>query len=164
MSTERTIHHPPALQAGKAATKALIKAAGGQEEATRFTGMRSQSRLSSYGLPNTDAFMTIDSVRALEAVTHGLPGHPHVTRWLAGEAGGVFVPLPRAVLADAADWHVEMAAVSKEVGDVIQRICLALADSKVTPVEARRIRGEIQEAQEHLAMIDALAERAESEE
>lgn len=162
MSTERTVSHPPALQAGKAATKALIKAAGGQEEAERFTG-RSQSRLSSYGLPNTDAFITIDNVRALEAVTHGLPGHPHVTRWLAREAGGVFVTLPTAALADT-DWHVEMAAVSKEVGDVIQRICLALADRTVTASEARSIRSEIKDAQEHLAMLDALAERAEGAE
>ncbi|QAY77902.1 phage regulatory CII family protein [Sphingosinicella sp. BN140058] len=161
MSTDHTVQNPPALQGAKAATKALIKAAGGQEEAEGFTG-KSQSQLSKYGLPNTDVFITIDAVIALEAVTHGMAGHPHVTRFLAQQAGGVFVRLPQAS-AGATDWHVHMGAVSKEVSDVIQGICEALADQSVTPAEARKIRAEIAEAQERLSLLDALAKRAEGD-
>jgi hypothetical protein len=50
-----------------------------------------------------------------------------------------------------------MGDVSKEVSDVIQRICGALNDRVVTPAEASAIRAEIAEAQERLALLDALA-------
>jgi hypothetical protein len=139
MATERNIVHPPALQAGKAATKALIRAAGGQEEAAPLTG-RSQPRLSSYCGPNTDAFIPVDAVAALEAVTHGHPGHPHVTRWLAREAGYALLPLSRFRSAATGELHRAVGRVAKEANDVVATTCEALADGKLDKAESRRKR------------------------
>jgi len=160
MSGERTIQLPPALQAGKAATKALIRAAGGQEAAAAETS-KSQPRLSAYGLPNTDDFIPIDTVAALEAVTHGLPGHPHVTRWLAREAGYDLVRRPTAPAA-AGDWHAALAAVSKESGEAVSLVLGALGDGMVDKAEVRsqRILENIDEAIEKLVALRALAEAA----
>jgi hypothetical protein len=156
MSAVRTLTLSPVLQAGKAATKALIRAAGGQEAAEALTG-RSQPRLSAYGLPTTDAFVSIELVAALEEVTHGTPNHPQVTRWLASQAGYLLVPKPRAA-PGAGDLHCELGAVAKETGDVVQKVCEALRDGVVTvrEIEKLRIREEIAEAQERLAVLDAM--------
>lgn len=137
MSTSRDIIHPPHLQAGKWASKALMRAAGGQEACEEYSG-KSQGRLSSYGGPNTDAFMPIDVVASLEAVTHGHPGHPHVTRWLAREAGYGLAPLPRPDLAGT-KWGRLIARLGKEAGELIEGICTDLDDDNdVAPDEARR--------------------------
>jgi hypothetical protein len=159
VSGDRSIVHPPHLQAGKAATKALIRAFGGQEAAEEVTG-RAQSRLSAYGLPNTADFAPIDVVVALEARTHGTPGHPLVTRWLATENGYLLVPKPAALPSDV-DWHMALGEAVKEMGDATQKICAALPNG-VTAEEIRkgRIREEIAEAQQRLAQLDALAVRA----
>lgn len=156
----RSVDHPPRLQSLKAASKALIRAAGGQEAAAAETG-RSQARLSAYGGPNTPDFMPIDIVLALESVTHGTPGHPLLSRLLAREAGFVLVKLPTSAGNDQ-DWHQAMAAVSKETSEIIERVCHALRDQKVTAAEIRdlRLREEIADAQEKLAALDALALRA----
>ena len=90
MTTERNVFHPPWLQDGKAATDDLIRAYGGQVAAEQLTG-KGQSRLSAYGGRNTDAFAPVDVVAKLERSTHGCAGHPHVTRWLCRNAGGVRV-------------------------------------------------------------------------
>lgn len=152
---------PPRAQSLKNATKALIRAYGGQEAAEAETG-KSQTQISRYGSVDSDAFAPIDFVASLEAATHGQPGHPHITRWLARNAGGVFVTLPKAASAEA-DWHQAMAAVAKESSEVIQRVCAALPDG-VTAAEIRelRIREEIAEAQEKLALLDAMAARVEA--
>lgn len=137
MSADRTIIHPPELQAGKAATKALIRAFGGQEAAEAHTG-KSQSQLSAYGGPNTPAFAPIDTVRALEACTHGQPGHPLVTRWLAREAGYGLVRLPDASAAPT-QWSAFVAALAKEGGELMAGICDDLTSGNdVSPAEAKR--------------------------
>jgi hypothetical protein len=163
VSSSRTMVLPPALQAAKAATKALIRAVGGQEAAAAETG-KSHSRFACYGLPNTLDFIPVNDVHALEAVTHGLAGHPHVTRWLAREAGYALVRLPQAP-GGTSDWHQAMGAVSKEVGEIIERLCTMLADGKVTGAEVREghLRDEIRDAQERLAQLDALAAQAEAD-
>ena len=149
----------PRLQSLKNATRALIRAYGGQEAAEAETG-KSQTQLSRYGSVDSDGFAPIDVVASLEAATHGQPGHPHVTRWLARNAGGVFVTLPKAA-ADGGDWHQAMGAVAKESGDVIQRVCAALVDGvSGDDIRRLRIREEIAEAQEKLALLDAMAAQA----
>jgi hypothetical protein len=141
MATERDIVQPPALQAGKAATKALIRAAGGQEAAEPLTG-RSQSRLSAYGLPSTDAFIPVDAVAALEAVTHGHVGHPHVTRWLAREAGYGLVRLPRPG-AEPTKWGRLIAGLGREAGELINGVCTDIDDDNdVSREEARKRLGD----------------------
>lgn len=135
MSDARSIVHPPELQAGKAASKALIRAFGGQEAAEAHTG-KSQSQLSAYGGRNTPFFMPIDVVAALEGSTHGLPGHPHVTRWLAREAGYGLVRLPDAK-APPTQWSGFIAQLGKEAGEVINGICTDLiSENDVSPAEA----------------------------
>lgn len=163
MTTANTIHLPPELQAGKDATRSLIKRAGGQEYAEELTG-RSQARFSAYGLKNTDAFIPIDLVRALEGVTHGQPGHPHVTRWLSGEAGYLLVRKPSRG-GGSGDLHHELAAVSKETSDVVQRVLEALRDGSVSAraIAELKIRAEISEAQEQLATLDAVLAQIEAE-
>lgn len=163
MTVPRTLSHPPELQAGKAAFKALVRAFGGQEAAAEHTG-RTQSRLSDFGNPHTPDFPPVEIVQALEAATHGQSGHPHVTRWLARSAGYALVRLPTAAAGDS-DWHQAIAAVSRETSESIERVCAALADGKVTAAEVAslRIREEIAEAQERLAALDALAAQAPEE-
>jgi hypothetical protein len=137
MTTDRSLTLAPALQAGKAASKALVRAFGGQEASRLETG-KSQSRVCSYGLPNTADFMPIDVVHALEASTHGTAGHPHVTRWLAREAGFELVPLPSAE-APAEQWNSYVAKLGRDAGCMIEGICTDLgADNDVTPADARR--------------------------
>lgn len=160
MTCDRTVILSPDQQGLKVATKALIRAFGGQEAASAETG-KSQSQLCQYGLTNTPLFAPIDVVATLEDRTHGTAGHPIVTRHMARRQGYALVRLPQAPDGDC-DWHRAMGAVSKEVGDIIQRLCEALADGKVTGSEVRagRVREEIAEAQERLAQLDALAVRA----
>jgi hypothetical protein len=163
MSGERDIVHPPHLQAGKAAAKALVRAAGGGEAAENFCS-KSQPRLSAYGLPNTADFMPVDVVRDLEAITHGAAGHPLVTHWLANEAGYLLVRKPRRG-GGGGDLHAELACVSKETHDVVQKLIEALRDGVVTAREIAElgIRQEIAEAQEQLATLDAILAQIEAE-
>ncbi|HVQ09549.1 MAG TPA: hypothetical protein VMS43_14045 [Allosphingosinicella sp.] len=152
----RSVVHSPPLQRAKAATKALVRAAGGQEAAAADTG-KSQARLSAYGVPNAPDFAPIDVVVALEGITHGLPGHPHVTRYLAGEAGFLLVPKPQ-VQPGNSDWCLALAAAVADFGDVQDRLLRAMPGG-VTAQEVRDtdIRREIAEAMERLACLDALA-------
>jgi hypothetical protein len=159
MSKEGGIVYPPELQQLKAATKALIRAFGGQEAAEAATG-RSQSQLSNYGGPNAPGFAPIDVVLALEAATHGAPGHPHVTRFLAANAGYLLVAKPEALPANA-DWCAALGDAVAEFSDVHERVLRALPGG-VTAAELRKadIRHEIAEAMTRLAMLDVLAARA----
>jgi hypothetical protein len=159
MSGARDLMLPPELQAGKAATAALIRAFGGQEAAAAETGKR-QSRFSDYGSPHTADFISIADVRTLEVATHGHPGHPHVTRWLARQTGHVLVRLPEAA-ACAGDLQCELGAVSKETGDVLVALGEGLRDGKLTAAECAAVREEIAQAQERLALLDALLAQGE---
>jgi hypothetical protein len=151
MSGDRTIVHAPHLQAGKAASKALVRAAGGQEAAEAMTGRR-QSCFSDYGSPHTPAFMPVNLVHALEAVTHGTPNHPQVTRWLASEAGYLLVPRPNA--GDGRNWGRSLQALGREFGEASGRVCQALGDAdtpgRVTAAEIRDLK--------LIEQLDALAE------
>ncbi|MES2494609.1 MAG: hypothetical protein V4618_00715 [Pseudomonadota bacterium] len=131
----------PEKQGLKVATKALVGAVGGQEACpgfARYTRHQAYSEFGSVG--HDDKFMPVDVVIDLEAVTHGMPGHPHVTRYLCDRAGGAFVKLPEAA-PDAADWHKQLAALIEESRDVSMRIVEALGD-RATPglVTAAEIR------------------------
>jgi hypothetical protein len=159
MNGDREIVHPPQLQGGKAATKALIRAFGGQEAAAAETG-KSQARLSTYGGPNTPDFVGIDVVVSLEGRTHGTPGHPHVTRWLAAEAGYMLVAKPAALLATA-DWCAALGDAVADFNDVQERLLRALPGGvSAAEIRAADIRAQIAEAQERLAQLDQLAARA----
>lgn len=135
--TERDVVHPPHLQAGKLAFHDLLSAFGGQVAAAAETG-KSQGRLSAYATPNTDAFPPLDAIDALEARTVGLPGWPHVTRWLCRRRGGIFLLLPAAVRG-LGKWSGFVARLGQEAGDLIAGICTDLSDdNELSPAEARR--------------------------
>lgn len=138
MSASREIVHPPLLQGLKAACKALIRAHGGQEAAAAATG-RSQSQLCNYGLPNTADFMPVDAVLTLESATHGSPGHPQISRYLAREAGYALVPLPGAGARET-EWSDYSARLLKEAGELLAGLGAALADdNEVRAREARAL-------------------------
>jgi len=141
IADDRTVQHPARLQAGKMAFADLVDAVGGQVPAEAYSG-KAQSRISAYGGRNTPWFAPIDVVVKLEGVTHGAPGHPHVTRWLAREAGYALVKLPEPGAAPAR-WSGFMARLGKEAGELINGICTDLTDDNdVIPAEAKRRLGD----------------------
>ena len=91
-----------------------------------------------------------DVVVKLEGVTHGAPGHPHVTRWLAREAGFALIPLA-APDAPTTVWSQHCARLLKEVGDIATGLGAALADDN--DVDQR-------EAQQLLAEADDMVDAA----
>jgi hypothetical protein len=163
VSARRDVTHSPDKQALKAASKRLVRAVGGVEAAALYSRPMI-SQLSAYGHPNAPEFMPVDVIADLEGVTHQTPDHPIITRLLARKAGFALVKLPTAP-SGAVDWHREIGAISKEMGDVIQPVCEALGDGKVTAddIRTRGIREQIAEAQERLAALDALCAQALAE-
>lgn len=156
MSGERTVQHPPGLQSLKDETRLLICAYGGQEAAAVVTG-KGQSRLSAYGHVNHADFAPVNVIMTLEARTHGTPGHPRVTRFLASSAGYLLVAKPAALPANA-DWCAALGDAVADFNGVQERLLRALPGG-VTAREIRdqNIRGEIAEAQQRLAQLDQLA-------
>jgi len=137
MSGERTLTLPGHLQALKRATKELIRAFGGQEAAAAETG-RSQSRLAAYGLPNTADFAPIDVIDAIEDMTHGAPGWPHVTLAMCRRRGGMFVKLPDPA-SPPTQWSGYVGRLGREAGALIDGICTDLSDDNdVKPDEAAK--------------------------
>ena len=131
----------PEKQGLKVATRALVRAVGGQEACPGFARYTRHQAYSEFGsIEHGDKFMPIDVVADLEAVSHGTAGHPHVTRALCERAGGAFVKLPSAA-PGACDWHKALAGLIEESRDVTTRLLEALGDGK-TPgsVTAAEIR------------------------
>lgn len=143
MSGDRTLRLPPAEQQIKAASKALIHAAGGTSAAGEHVGSR-QQRMSDCGLPNTADFLRVDEVAALEDITHGAVGHPHVTRLLARRQGFTLLRQP-ASPPEGADLLKLVAELAKENGDVASAILTSLADGRVDSGEKRQIIEQIDE-------------------
>jgi len=109
----------PEKQGAKLATRALVRAVGGQEACpgfARYTRHQSYSEFAS--IEQADKFMPLDVIIDLEAVTHGTPAHPAVTSYLCELAGGVFVrkPDPRD---QGGDLHTRLAALAKEHGELM---------------------------------------------
>ena len=144
----------PDQQVLKGAARALVRAFGGQDAAAAQVG-RVQSAVSDWCSVNRPAFMPVDAVAALEAVTQGAPGWPHVTRALAQASGHALIRLPEAAPLDA-DVFGWLAHLSKEAGEVQAEMGKALADDRqVTAREVPAIRTQIQELQTLLAGMDA---------
>lgn len=123
----------------KNATRALVAAVGGGDAASGFCRYR-QQQLSEVGSVNQPTkFMAADVILDLEAVTHGTPGHPVVTRYLARAAGFALVALPEVApdVSARGDWLQLVSDLSKEAGDCVSKIALALTDGFVSPAEVR---------------------------
>ncbi len=165
MSGRRDVSHgKPELEL-KAATKALIRAAGGTDGAAQTVGAR-QQRMSDCQCRNTADFLRVDELAALEDVAIPHDGWPHVTRALARRQGFELVRLPAAA-PDCADWHTAIGALSKEAGEAVQAACKSLASQdapgRVTAatIAANRVVEEIDDAIEKLVALKALAVCAE---
>ncbi len=144
----------PEHQVIKAAGKALVRAFGGQDAAAMHVH-RSQGRVSDWCSPNKPDFMPVDAVMTLEAVTHGVAGHPHVTRALAAASGHALVRLPDAPPADV-DVFGWLANLAKEAGEVQAELGRALADDRhVSAGEARLVRVQVAELLSLLVGMDA---------
>lgn len=143
MSGDRTLRLSPQEQQLKAATKALIHAAGGQVACAELLGCR-QQRMSEVGLPNTPDFIRIDEVAAIEDITHGTVGHPHVTHLLARRQGFTLLRQPSAP-PEGADLLKLVAETAKENGEVASAILTSLADGDISRIEQAHILEQIDE-------------------
>ncbi len=134
---DRTVQHSPADQALKRETRALIVAAGGQEEAAKHARrIKRHQTHSDYGAPNVDQFMPVDVVADLEGVTRGTPGWPRVTRALASRQNCAVVILPDAVPCSQG-WMAKLGQLLKETNDISTRMCAALADGALCAADVR---------------------------
>jgi len=143
----------------KAAARALVKKAGGQESAAMVTRASHQT-LSRYGLPDDATFMPVDVVADLEADV----GAPVITRVLADLAGCLLIAKPAGDGTDPV-WIARLSRLAKESGEAIAAIGHALEDGAITPEEIRdqRLRDEVREAAEALAAVDLALARIEAE-
>lgn len=147
---------PPEKQALKAATARLVRAAGGQEAAVGFTRFARHQALSDFANPADEhaaRFISADAIADLEAVTHGTPGHPAVTRQLARLAGYQLVPMPKP-RGGGADLACHLQAIIRESADVTMDLSLHLKGTP-GPADAARLRTEVAEAIQALAELDA---------
>lgn len=148
----------PEKQAIKAASKALVRAAGGVEAAAEFS-RPNKTVLSDYGRPEGDSFMPVDVVADLEAITHGTTGHPLVTRHLATRAGYALVQLPAADAMEV-DWLAQVGALCAESTKIITGISAAAADRVVNAVEVRQ-HNLIEECDDLIALVVNMRARFE---
>lgn len=114
--TPRDVTLPPAEQELKAALTDAVRAFGGQEAASAYTGYR-QQRISDWCNPNVRDFAALDFIDRVEGSTVGQPGAPHVTRLLARRRGFALVELNPAPAGEDG-LLVALARISAEVGDV----------------------------------------------
>jgi len=143
--------HSPGHLALKAAFRRLAKLAGGMESAASITRV-SFGQIAKYGRVHDEQFAPLDVVADLEADT----GEALVTRELAGLAGYLLIAKPPAQAGAA--WIAAIGDVSREVGEVVGRCCEALnVGGRISATEIRELnlRGEVRDAMEALARIDA---------
>lgn len=155
MSVERNITLPPEQQEIKEASRALVKAYGGQDSVAKRLGAR-QQRISDCCSTSTDAFLRVDEIATLEAETVGYPGHPHVTGVLARQRSRELVPTPH-IAATGRDLLMLFAKESKSNSNLAEAILGAHRDDHIDNAEAEQI-----EAAADQVIATALAIRAEA--
>lgn len=148
----------PELLAIKRASGELVKGVGGLEAAAGFCRVGKSTLSDAASVNKPGCFLTVDVVQDLEPLARERSGWPHVTRALAAGMGFALVQLPEA-LPDAGDLLRLLAEQSKEAGDVANSVCVALADGKVEPHEARHTRQQIRELITVAVAMDAMMGR-----
>lgn len=136
MGIDRSVSLPPDLLEIKAASRALVRAYGGQLAAAKRL-KTSQQRVSDCCSRDKDVFLRLDQVATLEAETNG-PDHPHVTTVLARLHDLELVELSPCA-ASGRDLLRLFAKQSRSCGELAQKILDAHADNIVTPDEAKLI-------------------------
>jgi len=115
----------------------LIESAGGLEACSEESGI-STSQLQRYTSKSEKDSIPVRVIEALEAVTHGKPNHPVITRHLARRAGYVLVPLPTVAVGEG-EWNRYIARLSTEASSLIAGIAEDLADDHdVSSAEAAK--------------------------
>ena len=155
MSDRRDIVLPVEQQELKGACRALVRAFGGQEAAASRLGTR-QQRISDCINQNTDSFLGVHEVAALEHETVGMPGHPHVLATRARQLGYELVRIPT-ITATGKDLLKLFAQQSKENSDLAQAIVESTADGNICATDAKRIERECDDI-----IANAVAMRAEA--
>ena len=125
----------------KAATRDLVRQAGGLERAGRIAG-RGKSTIDRYCSPDHPDVIPIDAALRLEQET----GTACVTAAMAAINGRTVAE--RATEAAGGDVLAAVARAAKESADVLAAAASAMADGKISPNEARAIEVEAAEAQE----------------
>jgi len=126
---------PEQWQAAKA--RELVEAVGGFENAAEITGYGT-TQLWRFCSPNEPDSMPFKAIEKLEAVSHGKPGHPVISRHLAQRQGFVLVPVPDTVPGDS-EWARHIARLSDKAGSLISGLALDMADDQeIDAQEARR--------------------------
>lgn len=162
MEWRRMSEISPDKQGLKNATRALVRAVGGQEACPPFARyQRHQSYSDFASIEQPDKFMPVDVVADLEGVTHGKAGHPIVTAWLCRMAGGTFVRVPDSC-PDEGSFLAALSALTCEFSDLSRGVMSALADGKVTPeeIDEGRLLGKCDDLASKVMQIRALLERA----
>lgn len=130
----------------KAATRRATKEAGKLSDLAERTRIDA-SRISKCGNPNEHEFLPIDVAMDLDA----LAGDDRILRAWAELRGFNLIK-------DENNVHVEdmarhIGAVGKESGELISEMCEAVADGKVTPVEALRIEEAAEDVRDNITRL-----------
>lgn len=152
------MNHTPEKLAGKNAFAETCKGAGGFEAAALFCRV-GKSVLGEQASPDSDRFPAIDVVADLEKLSRARPGWPHVTRWLCGEMGGVFVQLPSLSSAMPAAVHAALAVSLKEHGEAAAAVINGFADGVMKRDELERAIIEVREGIEAGVQLKAVLEQ-----
>lgn len=153
MKTARDLVLPVDRQELKSASRALVRAYGGQKEAADAIGRR-QQWVSDAIHANTPTYLTIEHVAQFEDNTAGFPGHPLVTRELAKRQGFALVKVPDAEGAEGALLKLQ-ATQARAHGESTMAVCEALFDGVVEPDEATHARRVLRHLIETTLAMDA---------
>lgn len=132
----------------KAATRELVEMAGGVTRAATIA-RTDAPRLCRYGSPNEVIAAPVDVIADLEAHV----GDPVVTRCLADLSG--FILQPKDAAEDRPNLLQAAAVITRSSAEVVAGLAVALADSHVSPAEAKALRDGVRQAMESLASLDA---------
>lgn len=105
------------------------------------------ARLSMYGNPERQEFIPLDVAMDLDA----LSGGDRILRAWAEARGFDLMRDERGVAVE--DMHRHVGAVGKETGELISEMCTAVADGKVSPVEASRIEAEAEQVIDNVRLL-----------
>lgn len=147
----------PEQQGLKRACAALVRTAGGLEEAALHCRVGKTQLGDAGSINRPDKWLSVDAVRDLEAVTHGQPAHPAVTRYLARAAGFALVPLPD-VDGGAHIGPLQLAGLAREANDAVTKLAVAIAtDGAVCAAEVLELGlvSQLDDLADHVAMLRA---------
>jgi hypothetical protein len=157
-----TVTLPSDEQRQARVVRELIHAAGGVEACERDCG-KAKSLFSGYQSPHDSRSIPLRDIEILESVTHGKLGHPHVTRYLARQAGYILLRRPD-VPHDRADVMRLLARQARERGEREQQILDALGDGALDEAEAELLiplfRLSLETTAEMLAELEAIVGRS----